>query len=106
MSLEKFSVVFVFTGVVACESRCLYFSFCFTRGVKQKPKWRLLLQVTGVEKIKRGKNRSFPSAYSSKERIMEVCFFWFIHPTMELRYCWKHGTSIGTNVKNDNKLIG
>lgn len=80
MSLKKSSVVFVLTGVVAAA----YFRFCFTRGVKQKPKWRLLLQATGVEKVKRGKNRSFLSAYSSKERIMEVCFFWFIHPTMEL----------------------
>lgn len=59
-----------------------------------------------MEKVKRGKNRSLPSAYSSKERIMEVCFFWFIHPTMELRYWWKHGTNIGTNVRNDNKLNG
>ena len=84
MSLKKSSVVFVLTGVVACQSSCLFPLLFHTRCKKKKPKWRLLLQATGVEKVKRGKNRSFLSAYSSKERIMEVCFFWFIHPTMEL----------------------
>ena len=61
-----------------------YFGFCSPWRENKIRKRRLCSQATGVEKVKRGKNRSLQSAYSSKERIMEMCFFWFIHPTMEL----------------------